>query len=446
MSRVLDFFVTRFRRLSSRNYEGESWLLIKLHSFLRHRIPEGCRYRLSNNLIRLWVANSPRNAAAHAASWSGERILGVDVIGLLRSGLGISENALAILRALSLLKIKTRQFDFYKHLYTPRMESEVAAFRDRPLRDRHPIALIHATGGALPRIYLELGSEYFQYHYTIAYWAWETARIPREWLLNQGFIDEIWTPSEFCRQIFQEEIAKPITVIPPSIELGLREQADRRDYGLPEQDFLFLCLVDFLSLAERKNPQGALDAYLRAFTGQDRGVRFVLKSRNMHVAPDFQREFAALQEQHASILHLDYDMDRIGVNSLIQQCDCLVSLHRSEGFGMPIAEAMSLGKPVIATGWSGNMDFMNVENSLPVDYELARVPHDLGPYRRGDIWAEPDLDHAAALMSKVVAERDFATRLGRRAEIDIRAQYGIAPVADRIRERLIELGFVLQGE
>jgi glycosyltransferase involved in cell wall biosynthesis len=444
MWRILNLILTHLRSLSNRNHDSENWLLVRLYGFLRRLIPGKWRQRFSNWLVRCWVATRPQRDVPKKETMMGNRsIRGVDVLGLIEGGTGLSEIARDVVNALSYLKIKANLFNFYDHLYTQQMEGAIAGFRELSDSGCHPITLIHATGGALPRIYLELGLEYLRSHYIIEYLLWETPRVPKEWLQNISLIDEIWTPTSFCRDIFCEAIRKPVTVIPPCITVEVPDGIGRRDFGLPEQPFIFLSMVDFSSLEVRKNPLGAVYAFAKAFGDSDRDVRFVLKSRGSDVARDFQLELAQLQTRYGSIIHIDEDLTRSNVNALIHSCDCLVSLHRSEGFGLPIAEAMYLGKPVIATGWSGNMDFMTADNSLPVNYAMTIVPRDVGPFKRGDVWAEPDLEHAAIQMRRVVEEEGLSIRIGRRALSDIRSQFSVESVAERIRERFHQLGFLV---
>jgi len=137
-----------------------------------------------------------------------------------------------------------------------------------------------------------------------------------------------------------------------------------------------------------------------------------------------------------SIIVRDGYIDRREVNALINASDCFVSLHRAEGFGLPIAEAMYMNKPVIATGWSGNMDFMNVENSFPVRFKLQHLGHDVGPYRKGIRWAEPDLHHAAELMEFVTRNPERARQVGKAAGRDIKQRLSCAAVGRMIRDRL----------
>jgi glycosyltransferase involved in cell wall biosynthesis len=124
------------------------------------------------------------------------------------------------------------------------------------------------------------------------------------------------------------------------------------------------------------------------------------------------------------------------LDGLFSVCDAYVSLHRSEGFGITAAEAMCMGKPVIATDYAGNTDFMNVSNSYPVAYRLIELEQDHGPYKKGEFWADPDLDHAAEQMRRVFTEREQALRKGQRASSDMARWYGRQATARKMIERL----------
>jgi glycosyltransferase involved in cell wall biosynthesis len=135
-------------------------------------------------------------------------------------------------------------------------------------------------------------------------------------------------------------------------------------------------------------------------------------------------------------------MSRGKVNGLIAACDAVISLHRSEGFGLILAEAMYLGKPVIATGWSGNMDFMTSSNSCVVPYELVTLERDHGYYKAGQRWAEPDVDAAASFLRRLVEEPAWAAEIGARGSRTIRTEFSPAAAGNRYRRRLASLGLM----
>ena len=195
-------------------------------------------------------------------------------------------------------------------------------------------------------------------------------------------------------------------LVPPPPALG------RADLGLPEDAFVFLFVFDFFSTLERKNPLGLIDAFTRAFPEPGRALLY-LKSINGSRAPS---DLARVREAAAGrpdIVLSDGYLEGDRLTALTALCDCYVSLHRSEGFGLTIAEAMAFGKPAIATGYCGNLAFMDAESSYLVPYELVTLDEAVGPYPPAPIWADPDLDEAARLMRHVVEQPDEARERGR---------------------------------
>jgi len=196
-------------------------------------------------------------------------------------------------------------------------------------------------------------------------------------------------------------------------------------------------MADFHSYPERKNPLGAVQAFKMAF-GDRREVGLVVKTVNSHSDP---AAFGALEEaaRGSNVIIRDGYIDRAALHGLFRCCDCFVGLHRSEGFGLPLAEMMYLGKPVIATAYSGNLEFMNPGNAYLVNYRLVELEQDYGPYKRGNVWAEADLEHAAALM-RAAAEDEATTRaIAARGAEDVRRELSPARVGERMRQRLLVL-------
>src|SRR5262249_33966906 len=193
----------------------------------------------------------------------------------------------------------------------------------------------------------------------------------------------------------------PVVRIPPVLTMGTagsREEGRRR-LGVSSDEFVFLFVFDFHSHFARKNPLAVIEAFRAVFTPSDL-VRLVIKCVNGSSDPSDLTAMRALALGHRIFIHDGY-WPAEELRDLMAACDAYVSLHRSEGTGMTISEAMALGKPVIATGWSGNMDFMNVTNSFPVRYELVELSENIGPYQAGETWAEPSIEHAAELMRLV---------------------------------------------
>jgi len=154
-----------------------------------------------------------------------------------------------------------------------------------------------------------------------------------------------------------------------------------------------------------------------------------------YTQPDLQKVIEEI-ESHQNILLLDKVMARDEITSLFKEANCFVSLHRSEGFGLGPAEAMSLGKPAILTNWSGNTDYMTSDNSIAIDYELVKLGQDYGPYKAWQQWAEPDLEQAAYWMKRIVQDSELAQRIGTRARETIESQFSPAVVGKIITSRL----------
>jgi len=209
---------------------------------------------------------------------------------------------------------------------------------------------------------------------------------------------------------------------------------DLSRFGVRPGSFLFLFMFDFHSVMERKNPLGLIAAFKKAFGESEEAALLIKSSR---VDADGMTEMKAAAGANISIV--DTVIGREEVNALFRACDCYVSLHRSEGFGLTIAEAMVASKPVIATAFSGNMDFMTARNSYLVRYNLTEIERDHSPYRKGWHWAEPDIDHAAELMRRVVEKRDEALDLGRQAREDVLRLMHPDVVGQRMKARLMEI-------
>jgi glycosyltransferase involved in cell wall biosynthesis len=193
-------------------------------------------------------------------------------------------------------------------------------------------------------------------------------------------------------------------------------------------------MYDFYSVRQRKNPEGTIEAFSRAFDAGDQRAGLVIKMNNANA--DERALLESLIADRTNIHVIEETLDRSIVDSLMAATDCLVSLHRSEGFGLALAEAMALGRPVIATGWSGNTDYMRPTNSCSVGYSLVQLAEDYGPYRAGQVWADPDIDNAAWWMRELVKDPNEGARLGAHAANTIEEEFSAESVGTRIITRL----------
>jgi glycosyltransferase involved in cell wall biosynthesis len=270
--------------------------------------------------------------------------------------------------------------------------------------------------------------------YRIAVWYWELEEFPQEWTRHAASIHEIWAPTRFIARAMRGTMPVPVIEMLPGVQLGPVPALPRARLGLPEDRYLFLFMFDMSSIMERKNPLAVIRAFQRAFRPGDRAA-LVIKVIRGSVDPDgWQRLSTAAAD--AGVLLVDRLMSREESYDWINTCDCYVSLHRSEGFGLTMAEAMLLGKPVIATGYSGNLDFMSPTNSLLVDYRMVPITQELPWYRKGCRWADADIDHAAERMRWVYEHAEEARALGTRARQETSRLLSLPAAGQRMLERL----------
>jgi len=287
------------------------------------------------------------------------------------------------------------------------------------------------------------GHKPFAGHFNIGFWAWELEEFPTRWDHMFDLYQEIWVPSCFVQQAVSQRARIPVVRIPHGVAVAPPDR-DYRDYfALPRNRPAVLVMFDTGSFSERKNPLAAIHAVKRAAAAGHDPLLVIKIGR-----PELQAPL--LQELAREVRHVDCKiihgwLSRKETLGLISACDLLVSLHRSEGFGLILAEAMGLGKPVVATGYSGNMDFMNTANSFLVNYALTTLDRDIGPYPAGFRWAEPDIRHAADLIGRILEDPRHAAAVGRRAAGDIAAQLSPEAVGRQIRQRLNLLGFSAAG-
>lgn len=303
--------------------------------------------------------------------------------------------------------------------------------RDNP----YPVNLFHLDSPQIRLVDSAYGPRFRAGHYNIGYWAWELPEYPDYGLWNMDFVDEVWVPSEFVRQSMAEKSPVPVLVMPHAVEFDAPANADRGQFGLPPGDFLFLVMYDINSSQLRKNPRAAIEAFRAAFPAPE-GVKLVVK---IHGAENNPEDFRALQESLGNspdIILINRTLARGELRALQSLCDCFVSLHRAEGFGLALAECMYLGKPVIATNWSGNLEFMDKGNGCMVDYSLVEITESSGPYKKGQIWAEPDAAHAASWMKKVVEDAVFRREIAARGRERILRDFSRLKIGAHYAERL----------
>ena len=357
--------------------------------------------------------------------------IGINVIGYLAAESGVGESARASLRALKSGGIRHTALD-YRVGNLSRMNEALPD--ELGTSQPYEINLFHINADQMFVVREALGASAFAGRYNIGYWAWELSEFPNAWVSAFDIVDEVWVPSAFCQQAIAEKSPVPVLRMPHSVAAPLI-RPDRIRFGLAQDEIVFLGMCDVLSVPERKNPLGVALAFARAFaTGES--VKLVLKINNLEHQPDILSRLKELAAADSRISLVEGYLSRSDLWTLLASVDCFVSLHRSEGFGLVMAEAMACGRCVIATGWSGNLDFTRPDNSLLVDYRLVELERDLGPYQRGQRWAEPDIACAAQRMRQVAASAELRERLGNRARETIEQELSPAAIAQRLATRV----------
>jgi glycosyltransferase involved in cell wall biosynthesis len=394
---------------------------------------------------------SVRHAPYSSAYARAHAQLGLNIAGFLTADLGVGESARCMVRAADAAGLPSALVPLKLHCKN-RLGDPTYATR---LQDENPhdVNVVHIDPPAARDLDHHHGPAFRTGKYNIGYFAWELPEFPDAWTSAFDYFDEIWTPSDFVTAALVLKSPLPVLTMPHAISFARPTESTaelRAHLGLPAGKFLFLTLFDLNSYAERKNPRAVIAAFRLAFSFSERSGGFptaasssaaaqpalVIKVQN--VAGN-EAAFAALQASLADLpdtVLLTATLSRADIYALEAACDCFVSLHRSEGFGLAVAEAMYLGKPVIATDWSATAEFVNTSNGCPVRAPLVTLDRNHGPYGKGSTWADPDPAHAAEHMRRLFADPTLCATLGAAARATIETRFSPAAIGARYRRRL----------
>lgn len=337
-------------------------------------------------------------------------------IGYFETEFGLGELVKGLASAMQAAGISFSAYPYNGFTGRARNEAPWASHYD--VDNVHSVNIVVAAVDQTHNLRRIIGPPHFAQSYSIIVAPWELPRAPEAWRHKVGFFDEMWAQSAFVAAAYRPIFAKPIVIVPPCIDLSSDIVPNRQKFGLDANRFYFLFAFDFNSFPSRKNPEAILNAFHLSFGNRNDDVGLILKTSGTGDRyPGLMREIEAATVNDKRILVLRGDWKHADFLTLLASTDSYVSLHRSEGFGMGMAEAMLLGKPVIATGFSGNADFLTADTGYPVPYALRPVQPGEYPYSQGNTWAEPDLKAAAEMM------RDVATRS---LELQKRAAQGAA--------------------
>ena len=404
------------------------WLVSDLK--IKKLIPAGIRHRFSGKVIDALATHT----GIPEPYLPGKDPKGINLYGFFKAENGLAQGVKMYARALEAGGIPhgLLNTDFLDWL-----PQEDTAFDSRlTMENRYAVNVIHINPDQWQEACGMFPRNHFDGHYNIGVWLWELERIPESWIPLIDYVDEIWAPSAYIAGAMQKATDKPVTVIPYGMETPYDGKLTRADFHLREEDFLVLTVYDSNSYASRKNPGAAIDAFRKAFGEHPKDVKLVIKISNPK--PE-DTAFVEKRLEPGSYILMTERLDRQKMNSLIRLCDVFLSLHRSEGFGLVMAEAMNLGTATVATNWSANTEFMPEGTACLVDYQPVPVGSAYQYEQEGLTWADADTDQAAACLQRLKVDPAYRKAIAGAGQRYIREKLSPAKCAWLIRKRLDEI-------
>jgi glycosyltransferase involved in cell wall biosynthesis len=359
---------------------------------------------------------------------------GIDVYGFFKTETGVGQAGRSIVQALQQTNVR-----FSCHTMSiAGASADDVAFDDLKSNEMYDTALICANADTVLHLERHIDPVRLVGRRKLTHWAWELPVFPAAYLPSFEKVDEVWTASRYVARSVQSATNKVVRVVPYGVQTTDIATAEARsELKLPQDAHIFLTVFDINSFPSRKNPIAVVRAFRAAFPdiGQDSPL-LVIKYHGRSEATEFRRNLAGAISGDPRIVEINAVYSAERMSYLRAACDTFVSLHRSEGFGLNIAEAMAAGNLAIATDFSGNEDYMNRETSIPIPFKLIPVRRGEYPHGAGQCWAEPDHDDAVEAMRWAVDHPQEAGRLAQRGKEHIRSNYSKETIAQIVSEAL----------
>ena len=356
---------------------------------------------------------------------------GVNVMGYFGLDTGVGQIGRGTLAALNAAGIPTAALPLDEDPWGKVVHGRIR----HPAGSPFPVTLIHANADQTVRVLSTLAKAATTGGYNIGYWFWELAHLPLAYAASFGDLSELWAPSQFCAESFAPLATCPIRHVPPHVPAPNAGVLDRSALGMDPDRFYFFSCFDVCSIPERKNPQAAIEA-IRQLQGEaGRPVGLLLRINRAERQPVLLAQLRELARDLPVVFHTG-DAPRETLDSMLGVSDAFLSLHRSEGLGLLPIETLYLEKPVVATGYGGVTDYLDATTGYPVPFRLARLEHDHPPYPRGAVWAEPNIEAAAALMHQVVSRPAEAAARAAAGHRRVEELYGLPAAIERLTGEL----------
>ncbi len=383
-------------------------------------------------LLRLFFWGIPRRIP-----FLGDQQIGLNLIGFYRGDLGLGDALRYIAKAIERAQIPFLVREFQTPLLSSQHNNTLNSFVST--YSKYPVNCIAVNPDVIYHLPMWVSFSEWAYRYNIGYWFWELENFPHDWRYAIPLIDEIWVNTEFVASAMRQAHSRVIK-IPFAVEFEIpNTKFTRKYFDLPEKSLLFLCTFDFQSSVVRKNPKATIDAFLTAFHDQPSDVYLVVKSVNGDLHPQIFAELKLRASHDPRILFMNQQLSTEEMRGLLLCADCYVSLHRSEGVGLGMAESMYLGKPVIATAYSGNMEFMTNETAYLIPYKQITVSD--GEYldTKKQVWADANITEAAMAMQNIFNNAELRAKLGSRARAYMLEHHSFATMGAAITKRLEQI-------